>query len=110
MRLSRWTAPIAVVSTSAALILAGIMLVRSPHVRADEGNNENSKIQIGFDIAPLPLNLTGKDHALVGLGSYIVNASADCNGCHTTDPGSEFVVPTGNPYLFSPPFSGKTKV
>lgn len=58
-----------------------------------------------FSIPPVPLNVKGKDHALVGLGSYIVNAQADCNGCHTLNPGVEYTVP-GNPYLLSPPFSG----
>ena len=57
----------------------------------------------------MPLNLVGKNPALVGLGSYIVNAQADCNGCHTLNPAVEYT-PTGNPYLLSPPFSGKTTV
>ena len=42
-----------------------------------------SRIQQGFDIAPVPLNLRGKNRALVGLGSYIVNAQGACNDCHT---------------------------
>ena len=47
------------------------------------GNEEAKRIQKGFEIAPVPLNLKGKDHNLVGLGSYIVNAQAACNDCHT---------------------------
>lgn len=39
---------------------------------------------------------------MVGLGSQIVNVVADCNGCHTHDPATEFL-PTGNPYLRKPP-------
>jgi hypothetical protein len=46
-------------------------------------NGEGSKIQIGFSIAPVPLDLKGKNPALVGLGSYIVNAQGDCAGCHS---------------------------
>jgi hypothetical protein len=46
------------------------------------------------------LNLTGKNRALVGLGSYIVNSSSDCNGCHF-GPGGEFV-DGGNPFLGQP--------
>jgi hypothetical protein len=68
------------------------------------------KIKQGFEIAPVgPLNLKGKDRDLVGLGSYIVNAQADCNGCHTLNPGVEYTFP-GNPYLLSPPFLGKVVV
>jgi len=78
-----------------AVALAGMMLVPSPHVRADD-NNDESKIQKGFEIAPVPLNLAGKNRALVGLGSYIVNAVGDCNGCHSAGPPTEFVV---NPYF-----------
>jgi len=106
------TASAATISTFAALALAGTMLIRAPHARADEGNNEESEIQQGFAIAPVPLNLAGKDRALVGLGSYIVNARADCNGCHTLNPAVEYT-PQGNPYLRMPPqgpFSGKTQV
>jgi hypothetical protein len=89
--------------------LTAVMLLRSQKVLADEGNNDESKIQQGFAIAPVPLNLAGKNRALVGLGSYIVNAQADCNGCHTLNPAVEYTA-TGNPFLLAPPFSGKTKV
>src|SRR5689334_17117707 len=103
----------ATISTLAAIALAGTMLVRSPQVRAQNDNNQGSedesKIKQGLAIAPVPLNLAGKNHALVGLGSYIVNAQADCNGCHTLNPAVAYT-PTGNPYLLSPPFSGKAAV
>ena len=45
----------------------------STPVRAD-GESEQSLIQRGFEIAPVPLNLAGKNRDLVGLGSYLVNA------------------------------------
>jgi hypothetical protein len=48
-----------------------------------QDRNFESEIQIGFAIAPVPLNLQGKNRALVGLGSYIVNAQGGCNDCHT---------------------------
>jgi hypothetical protein len=106
----------AIISTLAAIVLAGTMLVRSPQVHAQSGASAGSdaaRIQQGFAIAPVPLNLAGKDPALVGLGSYIVNAQADCNGCHTLNPGVEYT-PTGNPYLLSQsvggPFAGTTTV
>src|SRR5579862_8891840 len=92
------TASAATISTFAALALAGTMLIRAPHARADEGNNEESEIQQGFAIAPVPLNLAGKDRALVGLGSYIVNGQGDCNGCHTLSSSAEYTG-TGNPHL-----------
>ena len=63
--------PAAIVSTFAAIVLAGTMLVRSPQVRAQNGTNQGSdaaRIQQGLAIAPVPLNLVGKDPALVGLG------------------------------------------
>lgn len=45
--------------------------------------NTAGMIRTGFDIAPVPLNLRGKNEQLVGLGSYIVNANGGCNDCHT---------------------------
>lgn len=51
------------------------------------GDDDNeARIRRGFEIARnagLTLNLKGKSKALVGLGSYIVNAQAGCNDCHT---------------------------
>ena len=85
----------------AAIVLMG--LAGSRAVRADDGDNEESKIQQGFAIAPVPLNLAGKNRALVGLGSYIVNAQADCDACHNAGPGPNEYLPSGNPYLLSPP-------
>jgi hypothetical protein len=69
-------------------------------VRAqDGGDDEQSRIQEGFDIAPLPLNLTGQNRDLVGLGSYYVNAVSECADCHTAPP--QFL-PGGNPFLGQP--------
>jgi hypothetical protein len=42
--------------------------------------------------------MRGKDPALVGLGSYLVNASGGCDDCHTVSPATEFA-PGGNPYF-----------
>jgi hypothetical protein len=44
---------------------------------------DDARIRIGFKIAPVKLNLRGKNRAQVGLGSYIVNAQAGCSDCHT---------------------------
>lgn len=97
------------VVTLVAMILAAVS-IKAPRAHADD-DDSNSKVQIGFAIAPVLLNMDGKDPDLVGLGSYIVN-SYDCNGCHSMGPATEFTGP-GNPYLLPPPggpFSGKKQV
>ena len=64
--------------TTLAVVAIG-MLVVSPRGQAsgDNVNDEAAEIKRGFEIAPVPLNLEGKNRALVGLGSYIVNAQGD---------------------------------
>jgi hypothetical protein len=47
---------------------------------------ELARIVRGFQISPVRLDLRGKDVALVGLGSYLVNAAGGCNDCHTNPP------------------------
>jgi hypothetical protein len=75
---------IAIGFTACAVCLAWIALTPSVH---GQGNNGESEIQRGFDIAPVLLNLDGKNRSLVGLGSYYVNGVSDCTGCHTADGG-----------------------
>ena len=51
-----------------------------------------SRIQAGFNYAKsqgITLDLSGKNRALVGLGSYLVNAVGGCNDCHTEPPYTE---------------------
>jgi len=82
----------------AGVAMAG-MLISSPRGKAeDRGDDSDSRIEQGFEIAPVHLNLEGKNRALVGLGSYIVNAQADCDGCHSAGPRTEFAM-GGNPYF-----------
>lgn len=95
-----WLRATATAAVFAGIIFAGLVF-NSTRARANDQDDENSKIQIGFDIAPVHLNLAGKDRELVGLGSYIVNAQADCNGCHSAGPATEFA-PGGNPYFGQP--------
>jgi hypothetical protein len=96
----------ATVVVSAAGIIA--LLVMDSHVtkvRADPSDSDENLAAIGISIAPSFINMSGKDPILVGLGSFIVNAQADCNGCHGSDPANEFL-PTNNPYWLgtnSPP-------
>jgi hypothetical protein len=73
----------AVAVTVAGLIALCGMFTSSPRVHADD---DRDLVSIGLAIAPVKLNLNGKDRYLVGLGSFIVNAQADCNGCHTAEP------------------------
>jgi len=57
----------------------------------------------GLSVAPVPLNLTGLASSqveLVGNGSYIVNALADCPSCHGAAPaylGGGCAAPDGGP-------------
>jgi mono/diheme cytochrome c family protein len=86
----------------AVAVMGGLMSI-TPSTGADDRNEhdgDESKIQQGFAIAPVPLDLRGKNRALVGKGSYIVNAQGDCNACHTTS-ANEYV-PGGNPFLGEP--------
>ncbi len=62
------------------------------------GDPETERILIGYKIAPVHLDLRNRDRALVGLGSYIVNAQAACNDCHTSPPYAA----GHNPYLGEP--------
>lgn len=102
---------VAVIAFAAILatgMISSARLVRAHDDERDDG--EEAKVRRGFAIAPVHLDLQNKDRELVGLGSYLVNAVADCNGCHSAGPATEFMVPTGNPYFLSPPFSGKQQV
>src|SRR5215467_13121859 len=95
--------PAAVVAVFAAIISAAT-LISSPRVKSqdDPGTDGDSRIQQGFAIAPVPLNLDGKNPALVGLGSYIVNATVPCNECHGAGPANTQYLPGGNPYMGQP--------
>lgn len=51
--------------------------------KAPSGGGNGEKVKIGLDIAPVPLNLAGRNKKDVALGSYLVNAVGGCNDCHT---------------------------
>lgn len=71
-------------SLSGALALS-IMAATSGMAQAQE-RISTSVVEQGFAASPIPksqLNMAGKSPAMVGLGSYLVNAAADCNGCHS---------------------------
>ena len=93
-----------------SLVAGFILLIVVGYVRTiiAQSSMVTSQIQIGMDIAPVPLDLTGKNRSLVGLGSYIVNAQGGCNDCHTwritdeaTNAGSNYEQ-GGDPFLGQP--------
>lgn len=88
-------------SVAATIILVGMKL-SSQRVHADDENESDDALAaIGLRIAPSFINMQGNDPKLVGLGSFIVNAQADCNGCHGSDPANEYL-PTNNPFFLKP--------
>jgi hypothetical protein len=90
----------AAVSAVGFIALIGMQL--SPtHVHADDENSNKELVEIGLRIAPDFINMAGKDRNLVGLGSFIVHAQADCNGCHGSDPANEYL-PAHNPFFLPP--------
>lgn len=83
----------------AAALLIPASFSNTPRVKAQSGGD--SRVQLGLAAAPVHLNMQGKNVAMVGLGSYLVNVVGDCNGCHSAGPASEFAA-GGNPYLNQP--------
>ena len=86
-------------ATVAALAVAvGVgSLMGMARAQADE-DQQPSRVRRGLEIAPVPLNLRGKDRELVGLGSYLVNAVGSCNMCHSAGTATEYTA-SGNPYF-----------
>lgn len=80
---------LSVVALTAAI---GIAFAQNPNAN---DASESSKIRIGYEINPVPLDMKGKNPALVGLGSYIVNAQGGCLDCHTNPPH----LSGGDPFL-----------
>lgn len=81
-----------------AVLLVGVSLPTSAVRADDDEDGGGSRVQRGFAISPVPLNLKGKNRRLVGLGSYIVNAQGACNDCHTHPEFAD----SGNPFLGQP--------
>jgi hypothetical protein len=93
--------PLLVAAACAALLLL-LFLSTVPHqaIAQNDGerNDAGSVAKQGFAISPVPLKIVGKNPALVGLGSYIVNAQGGCNDCHTWPN----YAPGGDPFLGQP--------
>lgn len=81
MSTERWVSSMVVLGGFAA----SVFLFHSPDSVAGGPYSDAAEARIaqGFAISPVLLDLKGKDPALVGLGSYIVNAPGGCNDCHT---------------------------
>lgn len=95
---------IIIIKADTAMATLVLFATLSSPVRAQgrtESLSDDVKIFQGFAIAPVPLNLAGKNSQLVGLGSYLVNAVAGCNGCHTASTTTQFVM-GGNPFFGQP--------
>lgn len=85
---------------SSVLVTAAVVaIILTPirHARAQVSTNSDSRVQIGFAVAPVPLNMAGRNPAQVGLGAYLVNADG-CNDCLDKGPQTQFV-PGPNPYF-----------
>ena len=85
----------------AATLACAIMVVAKQPRQSGNGRNAGKKkddrIERGLAIAPVPLDLNGKDRNLVGLGSYVVNTGL-CGDCHTWPNWA----PGGNPFQGEP--------
>ncbi len=90
-----------IVARSGIWIAVAIMaaVLQAPAARADEISQILRGYEIITEIFPkgTKLNFAGKDWALVGLGSYLVN-STGCNDCHTHPNWAT----NHNPYLGQP--------
>lgn len=85
--------------TACLALLVGTLGASSrTHADEDDRDRDSARVQRGFEIAPVPLNLEDRDRKLVGLGSYLVNAVAGCNDCHSAGPATQYAR-GGNPYF-----------
>jgi hypothetical protein len=79
-----------IVLVTFVLAMLGIAFSHYSAAKTKVDQASASRVQRGFAIAPVPLTVHGQNRALVGLGSYLVNAVSECNDCHscpTYEPG-----------------------
>jgi hypothetical protein len=82
--------------TTAAILATAASADDSHRERAH--HRPDTRVATGFRINPVQLDLRGKNPALVGLGSYLVNAAGACNDCHT----HPAFAPGGDPFQGQP--------
>ena len=92
---------IQIAAISAVTLAIAIAVSTTPPRVALAQSGGDSRITIGLKAAPVPLDMRGKNVALVGLGSYFVNVVGDCNGCHSAGPPTQYAK-GGNPYMGQP--------
>ena len=92
--MTRRVRPLAGIVPFAVLAVATVAFADGAFDRHDDDDHGASRVERGFALAPVHLNLRHKNRALVGLGSYIVNAQGACNDCHTCPP----FTPDHDPY------------
>lgn len=92
-----WRRSLIVPSLTTAIVLLAALCPAYRAV-AEDWDNDEARVRAGFQIAPVPLNLAGKDHELVWLGSYLVNGVAGCWDCHSAGPETTYAM-GGNPYF-----------
>jgi hypothetical protein len=89
--------------TKVLMIVLGVTALSLGVIRVGMGRNQQDELSreawIGLRIAPVRLNLEGKNPELVGLGSYTVNAQGGCNDCHNN--GTQYLA-GGDPFLGQP--------
>lgn len=68
----------------AGITAAAVGFGALPASAGDPGFIKKDRTEQGVRIAPVPLNMKGRDKGLVKLGSYLVNAVGGCNDCHTS--------------------------
>ena len=66
----------------ATMLVLTVVLIRVMFAEGRESEDE-ATVRRGLAIAPVRLDLRGKNRDLVGIGSYLVNAVSECNDCHT---------------------------
>ena len=73
---------------------AAVAVPQSPAVR-EITESENERSLRGLTLSPVQINAGfGRTRFLIGLGSYLVNATSGCNDCHTNPPYAD----GGDPY------------
>jgi hypothetical protein len=81
-------------ASAAVMVVGTFAFAGEPSGRPNDDDRGQDRIERGFKLAPVHLDLRHKNPALVGLGSYIVNAQGGCNDCHTCPP----FTPEHDPY------------
>ena len=62
---------------------ATIAYAATPNSKFPPPAHGDSRVQRGLEVAPVHLDMRGKNREMVAIGSYIVNAQGGCNDCHT---------------------------